>query len=215
MRNVIVGGKKEASNDEWSEIDLKDEDREFVSTSKSAVKRMKGAASVFGFVSSDKSEKLKEDGVDNRVLNGGSDERGNGLKSILMEESLQSPACVVGEKKNGCGKGKTAMLRAAVERGREKVKLGKRGWADGFKKWRKNESKDEEVAPSSSLKEGYGGKLVSNPVGEGPDTRQIKSKLHPNGAPTDFFVDKVSDLYHAHSQVEFDCCFLFLMKPLL
>lgn len=213
MRNVIVGGKKEASNDEWSEIDLKDEDREFVSTSKSiskgssAVKRMKGAASVFGFVSSDKSEELKEDEVDNRFLNGGSDERGNGLKSILMEESLQSPACVVGEKKNGGGKGMKATLRAAMEREREKVKLGKRGWGfNGFKKWRKNESKDGEIAPSSSPEESYGGKLVSNPVGEGPDTRQIKRKLHPNGAPTDFFVDKVSDLYH-FLQVEFDCSF--------
>ncbi|KAH6772379.1 hypothetical protein C2S51_010783 [Perilla frutescens var. frutescens] len=212
-RDVIVGAHKEASNDEWSEIDLKDDSQEYISTSKSrsTVKRMRGAASLLGYVSSDRNGKLKEKGANsassksnpsevgwctqNPFWNGKSDERENGFESILMEESLQS----VGEK------GRKTPLRAAFRREedqnpaeeKEKVKLGKRGgWVfDGFKKWRKNESRDE-IARFSSVDEEsdeacYDGKLVRNPVGEGPDTRQIKRKLHPNGAPTDFFVDKV------------------------
>ncbi|KAL0345524.1 UNVERIFIED_CONTAM: hypothetical protein Sradi_4383700 [Sesamum radiatum] len=75
------------------------------------------------------------------------------------------------------------------------MKSGKKAWIfDGFKKWKKNDTEDG--IDLSSLNEqsdgaSYGGKLVANPVGEGPDTKQIKRKLHPNGAPADFFVDKV------------------------
>lgn len=212
-RNVIVGVvQKETSNDEWSEIDLKDDkcsaNQEITPNSigRLRVKRMKGA----GFASSDRNGKLKENDVSNGSRSG-SDEKESGFKSILMEESPPSPACVVtDERKRGIGgKGKKAPLMAASQReegggggglteaeGKEKMRLGKRAWGfDGFKKWRKNEAKHE-IAPFLSVDEetdgaDYGGKLVSNPVREGPDTRQIKRKLHPNGGPTDFFVDKV------------------------
>ncbi|XP_042000851.1 uncharacterized protein LOC121750390 isoform X1 [Salvia splendens] len=167
---------------------------------------MKGVASVLGLASSDKRGKLKENNAVSAGCSSSSDERGDGFKSILMEESSPSP--VVDERKRSVsGKVKKATLRAALQRegegscscglheaeGKEKVKLGKRVWGfDGLKKWRRNETKHE-IAQFSSVdeEEGYGGKLVPNPVGEGPDTRQIKRKLHPNGAPADFFVDKV------------------------
>lgn len=209
-RDVIVGAQKQTSNEEWSEIDLKDEkwlgNQECMLTSKSnsKVKKMRGAASVFGFVSPDKNGKLKENDARNAssssystANHGGSD----GFNSILMEESLPSAASVMDEKQSIGGKGRKppggggSGLNQAE--GREKVRPGKRGWVfDGFKKWRRSDSKDE-IAPFSSSvddkpdEEGYDGKLVPNPVGEGADTRQIKRKLHPNGAPTDFFVDKV------------------------
>ncbi|KAL1553741.1 hypothetical protein AAHA92_14374 [Salvia divinorum] len=210
-RNVIVGVlHKESSNDEWSEIDLKDgkcsANQQVISTSKGnlRVKRMKGVASVLGFASSDKQGKLKENDSINAGCSSRSEERGDGFKSILMEESPPSP---VDERKIVGGKVKKSTLRAALQReeegssscglheaeGEEKVKLGKRVWGfDGLKKWRRNEPKHE-IAQFSSVdeEECYGGKLVPNPVGEGPDTRQIKRKLHPNGAAADFFVDKV------------------------
>lgn len=215
-RDVIVGAQKQTSNDGWSEIDLKDEkwlgNQECKSNSK--VKRTRGAPSVFGLVSSDKNGKVKENDANNRSyntanhseINGGSD----GFKSILMEESFPSAASVMDEKKSGGGKGRKQREQEGggggsglnQAEGREKLRPGKRAWVfDGFKKWRRNDSKDEVAAFSSSVderpdEEGYGGKLVRNPVGEGPDTRQIKRKLHPNGAPTDFFVDKVSNSYY-------------------
>ncbi|XP_047944239.1 uncharacterized protein LOC125190868 [Salvia hispanica] len=212
-RNVIVGVlHKETTNDEWSEIDLKDDkgsaNQQVISASKGGlrVKRMKGVASVLGLASLDKHGKLKENDAVNAGCSSRSDERGDGFKSILMEESSPSP--VVDERKRSVsGKVKKATLRAALQReeegsgscglheakGKEKVKLGKRVWGfDGLKKWRRIEPRHE-IAQFSSVdeEEGYGGKLVPNPVGEGPDTRQIKKKLHPNGAPADFFVDKV------------------------
>lgn len=216
-RDVIVGAqKKDASNEEWSDIDLK-EDKCFpnhnnVSTLKknskesSAVKRMKGAVSAFSFVSSDKKGKLKESDAHNSrsksshiTRNQNVSEIESGPKSILMEESLPPP---LGEKVKK--KPFRSIFQTVQEGGgggvdnedNVKVKSGKRAWViDGFKKWKRKDSEDE-TAPFPSLdekseEESYGGKLIENPVGQGPDTRQIKRKLHPNGAPTDFFVDKV------------------------
>ncbi|KAK4431809.1 hypothetical protein Salat_0943000 [Sesamum alatum] len=135
--------------------------------------------------------------------------------SLLMVESLPSEF-VMAEKQSLDNKGKrkpfqTLFQREPEGRGRgcgggghhigldseEKgnVKPGKKAWIfDGFKKWKKNDTEDERDRSSLNEKSdgaSYGGKLVANPVGEGPDTKQIKRKLHPNGAPTDFFVDKV------------------------
>lgn len=47
-----------------------------------------------------------------------------------------------------------------------------------------NGSSEEPLSPS---------KLVQNPIGEGPNTKKIKKKLHSNGAATDFFIDKVPE----------------------
>ncbi|KAK6126932.1 hypothetical protein DH2020_039326 [Rehmannia glutinosa] len=123
VRDVIVGAGKETSNDEWSVIDLKDEKcsaNQNISTSKknskdhSMVRKVKGAASVFGFVSQGKDKKLKEN--EENTVHGkstwtkeqnvrfarnenhnGLNEKENGSKSILMVESSPS-ACVMAEK---------------------------------------------------------------------------------------------------------------------
>lgn len=78
-------------------------------------------------------------------------------------------------------------------------KSAKKQWGfDGFKKWKKNDS-DDETAPlplnnERSDSESYLGSchLVDTPIGEGPDTKLIKRKLHSNGSPSDFFIDKVN-----------------------
>ncbi|KAI3446823.1 hypothetical protein Pfo_003488 [Paulownia fortunei] len=239
-RDVIVGAQKETSTEEWSEIDLKNEkcsaNQEILTSKKnskesSTVKKMKGAVSVFGFVSPDKNGKLKENDVNNAggksvrtkdrnvstasfarnelgcsienpFWNGHLNEKESDPKSILMVESLPS-ACVMAEKQSLSEKGKKKPFRtlgggndSGPDPGeKEKVKSGKKAWVfDGFKKWKKNDSEDETASLSLDEKwdgASYAGKLVANPVGEGPDTKQIKRKLHPNGAPTDFFVDKV------------------------
>lgn len=239
-RDVIVGAHKEASNEEWSVIDLKDDkclpNHNNVSTLKnnSAVKRMKGAVSAFSFVSSDKKGKLKEYDVHNAssksshiTRNPNVSERESGSKSILMEESLPPPLCVMAEKQSLGDKAKKTPFRTIFQTVQEgggggedkvRVKPGKRAWViDGFKKWKRNDSEDEPV-PFSSLdenpeEESYDGKLIANPVAEGPDTKQIKTKLHPNGAPTDFFVDKVWEFENRRPCVH-SCIFHMIFIPL-
>lgn len=136
-------------------------------------------------------------------------------KSILMVESslLSEP-----EKKNEGDKGKRKPFKALFQKegngniiasDEEKNKSGKKQWGgfDGLKKWMKVEISDDETAPLAAAAEARSNEksieagnhqewiFQKNPfVGEGgggPDTKQIKRKLHPNGASSDFFVDKV------------------------
>ncbi|KAK2979187.1 hypothetical protein RJ640_027024 [Escallonia rubra] len=218
-RDVILGAKKAKTDDEWSDIDLKDEhsliSKESLSSKNkskhgSAIKQIKGAASMFSFVSSQKHERLKadKDVTDVGTQHSGSMDRNisshviarnevglsqenpfwdsnlreteTEAQSILMSESLP-PEPEKAEKRSGGDK--------------VKKKSGKKQWGfDGFKKWKKNDSEDE-TAPLSvngrSDEEPYLGRLVESPIGEGPDTKEIKRKLHVDGSPSDFFVDKV------------------------
>ncbi|KAK3023875.1 hypothetical protein RJ639_042891 [Escallonia herrerae] len=225
-RDVILGAKKAKTEEEWSDIDLKDEhsliSKESLSSKNkskhgSAIKQIKGAASVFSFVSSQKHERLK---ADKDVTNVGTQHSGSmdrnisshviarnevGLsqenpfwdsnerqteteaRSILMSESLP-PEAVKAEKRSGGDK--------------VKKKSGKKQWGfDGLKKWKKNDSEDE-TAPLSvngkSDEEPYLGRLVESPIGEGSDTKEIKRKLHADGSPSDFFVDKVQLFTSTH-----------------
>lgn len=77
------------------------------------------------------------------------------------------------------------------------LKPSKKQWGfEGFKKWKRNDSEDE-AAPlplnERSDSKGYvpTSQFVASPVGEGPDTKQIKKKLHSDGSSSDFFIDKV------------------------
>ncbi|XP_027072441.1 uncharacterized protein LOC113774996 [Coffea eugenioides] len=137
-------------------------------------------------------------------------EKESETKSILMSESLPNESEKV-EKQSGGDKGKRKPFRTLFQReqkeghvstngdngcgSEEKTKSGKKQWGfEGFKKWKKNDS-DDETAPLALNEKSncgiYNSQLVQSPVGEGPDTKQIKRKLHPDGAPSDFFVDKV------------------------
>lgn len=99
------------------------------------------------------------------------------------------------EQKEGRGRGENV-----VEFEESALKSAKKQWAfEGLKKWKRNDS-DDETAPlplnERSDSEAYleSCKLVSSPIGEGPNTRDIKKKLHSNGSPSDFFIDKVQNL---------------------
>lgn len=220
-KHVIVGSKKEeATDDEWSVIDLKDEKSNLGKENSkdkqkqtSALKQqIKGAASVFGFASSKKERGIlnpvsencslserNELGVstENPFWNTHLREKDSETKSILMVESLPNEP-MKGKKQKKPFKGLFGVddqHRAEPESEGKSKSGGKKQWGfDGFKKWKKNDS-DDETAPLSLEEKSDGGtylgQLVAEPVGEGPDTKQIKRKLHPNGAPSDFFVDKV------------------------
>lgn len=233
-RDVIVGAQKMISNEEWSVIDLKGK-KCLVNSESLTTKKIKGASSVFAFVSPDKYGKLKEDkdasdsgnnnmrprdrnvmvrnelvsSTENPFWSGRLNEKESESKSILMMESLPE-APVMAENQSGSEKRKKKPFRALFQReqkeehddrddpaldNKEKGKLVKKTWGfDGFKKWKKNNSEDETAPLSLSEKSddaSYTGRIVANTTGEEPDTKKIKKKLHPNGSPTNQFVDEV------------------------
>ncbi|XVE71569.1 hypothetical protein DITRI_Ditri10aG0161700 [Diplodiscus trichospermus] len=242
VKDVIVANPrdcKENQEEEWSVIDLKDEncitngDNVLHSKNKpknnSTMKHIKGAASVFGFGTSQKqsinrSEKsifdvdsqssaFKMGSTENPFWNSHMKGNESETKSILMQEETLSRESV---KENGsiADKGKRKPFRTLFQReqreghggggtdydpgSEEKAsKSAKKQWSfDGFKKWKRNDSEDE-TAPlplnERSDSESFQGSCqpVATGIGEGPDTKQIKKKLHANGAPSDFFIDKV------------------------
>ncbi|KAJ8560787.1 hypothetical protein K7X08_022647 [Anisodus acutangulus] len=163
----------------------------------SALKQIKGAASVFGFA---KHGKIKEErGILNPVSENRSLSERNELgvstenpfwntkndsetKSILMVESLPKPMKVKKQKKPFKGLfGVGDQHRPEPESEGKSSKSGKKlTWGfDGFKKWKKNDSEDETAPLSLNEKSDGGGtylgQLVAEPVGGGgPDTKQIK-----------------------------------------
>lgn len=199
----------------------------------SAMKQIKGAASVLGFGSSSKNAKSKEEkdvtdpggenvrpgdgrrnevglSTENPFWNSQFREKESETKSILMSESVPNESEKV-DKQSGCDKAKRKPFKTLFQKeqkeghgssngdngcgSEEIVKSGKKQWGfEGFMKWKKNDS-DDETAPLALNEKSnsgiYTGQLVQSPAGEGPDTKQIKRKLHPDGAPSDFFVDKV------------------------
>ncbi|XVF88237.1 hypothetical protein PTKIN_Ptkin19aG0033800 [Pterospermum kingtungense] len=243
-RDVIVANPKDYNEnqeeEDWSVIDLKDENcisnRDNMLHSKnksknnSTLKHLKGAASVFGFGTSQKPSKnrseksifdvesktsafvvgSKENPAWDSHLKGKESE----TKSILMQEETL-PTESMKENGSSTDKVKRKPFRTLFHReqreghggggggdygpgSEEKAsKSAKKQWGfDGLKKWNRNGSEDE-TAPlplnERSDREAFMGscQLVATPVGEGPDTKLIKRKLHANGAPSDFFIDKV------------------------
>lgn len=241
-RDVIVAGPKDTKEkieEEWSDIDLKDEKSLYGketlqsrnrSKPNSAMKQIKGAASVLGFGSAHKLSKHKEKRsifeIEARLPSSGqvSNERENPLwdsnlkdkesetKSILMQASLPNESVKESSSNDKPRRKPFKTLFQQQQREgdgggggdnglncEEKTsKSAKKPWGfDGFKKWKKNDS-DDETAPlplnnERSDSEAYSGSchLVNSPMGEGPDTKQIKKKLHSNGSSSDFFIDKV------------------------
>lgn len=220
-RDVIVArpkDSKETSEEEWSVIDLKDEkgsvNKENLSSTKSrsnhgsAMKQIKGAASAFGFVKAGKngteksifdspSLSAKNEMRENPFWENQSEGKQSGEGSILMEES--GPPEPVKES-SGVEKLKRKPFRTlfhkeqreeGLEQDQRSGKSVKKQWGfDGFKKWKKNESGDETAPMPLHDSEAYSASFAKS-LGEGPDTKLIKKKLHSDGSPSDFFIDKV------------------------
>lgn len=243
-RDVIVAGlppkdpKENTDQEQWSVIDLKDEkcllnkDKD-KSNSKnkskhgSAMKQIKGAASVLGFVSPYKQGKSREERSifdlpeSSKVSSSSSSKhelgyhyKENEARSILMPESLpQEPVKESGssdrtrrkpfknlfqrEQREGHGVGGGGGNHGH-ENEQTPSKSAKKQWGfDGFKKWKRSDSEDETTPlPLNERSDSEVHlKLVSSPMGEGPDTKLIKRKLLSDGSPSDFFIDKVANLY--------------------
>ncbi|KAK4369878.1 hypothetical protein RND71_009353 [Anisodus tanguticus] len=191
-KHVIVGSKKECTDDEWSVIDLKDE-KSYLgkeissSSSKNKEKQIKGAASVFGFA---KNGMLKEErGILNPVSENRSLSEINELgvstenpfwntkndsetKSILMVESMPNEPMKVKKHK------KPFKGRAEPESEGKSSKSGKKQWGfDGFKKWKKNDSEDETAPLSLDEKSDGGGSYLGPLLAEPVLGDSIKKEL--------------------------------------
>ncbi|XP_019453163.1 PREDICTED: uncharacterized protein LOC109354841 isoform X2 [Lupinus angustifolius] len=175
---------KESSEEEWSVIDLKDEkclvqkensNSKNKSNQGSNMKHIKGTASVFGF--------------DSTCLSKTNEQQSEG-SSILMEESgppqplKRKPFRTLFHREQIEGHGGGDGGCEADQRASKSVK---RWGFDGFKKWKKNDL-DDEIANEAYL---ASSQSFARAPGEGPDTKLIKKKLHSDGSPSDFFIDKV------------------------
>ncbi|GFY80776.1 hypothetical protein Acr_01g0005850 [Actinidia rufa] len=224
-RDIVVFAPKESSED-WPVIDLKEEKCKESSNSKTKPKNGSSVKKIFGFTSSHKSTKGKEDkglidpGPDHFALaasaknelglskenpfwDGHVREKESEMQSILMSESLPPEKTKV-DNRSGSDKGKKNVFRTLFQKEEKEgyyeqlnSKSAKKQWGfDGLKKWKRIDSEDETAPLPLSEKSdseaflGLSG-LVSSPVGERADTKQIKRKLHSNGSPSDFFIDKV------------------------
>ncbi|KAE8735428.1 hypothetical protein F3Y22_tig00000340pilonHSYRG00376 [Hibiscus syriacus] len=235
-RDVIVSKPKYSREDreeEWSVIDLKDENcsgnsgNVLHSKNKS---KIKGAASVFGLRSSQKPSKNRSEksifdvsgskpsafmvsSMENPFWDSHLKGKESETKSILMQEET-FPMEPMKESGSGTDKAKRKPFKTLFHReqreghgggggdngpGSEEKpsKSAKIQWGfDGLKKWRINDLEDETAPLPLNERldsEAFMGscQLVSSPIGEGPDTKQIKRKLLADGAPSDFFIDKV------------------------
>lgn len=186
-RDVIVGGSKdtkENSEEEWSVIDLKDEQsfKENIN-SKNKSKNIKGSASVFGFMSAYKSGNNRTEKSIFESASLGMDSKGK-QSSILMEES--GPPEPMKESSGAAEKLKRKPFKSLFQKDQKEGNEAaiKHQWGfDGFKKWKKSESGDETASSQANN--------TIRTLREGPDTKLIKKKLHSDGSPSDFFIDKV------------------------
>lgn len=175
----------------------------------------RGATSVLTFVSSHKHgsprkirdrdpemDSYQENPLWNRQLR---DKEGE-MSSILMPESVvaedkvrRKPFGALFQREQGKGIYASSGLNDDESTQRSN-KISKKQWRfDGIKNWKRkfmevDDLREEEEASPEDVADGIGSfsrRLVESPFGEGPDTKLIKQKLHPDGSASDFFIDKV------------------------
>lgn len=215
-RDVILAGSedmKQNSEEEWSVIDLKDEhclinkDNSNSKKLKQAMKKnIKGATSVFSFVSSYKPGKnsMEKSIFDLNTLPMDSSSTNPKVPPISFFASNElrhskennplwdSPNKVKRkpfgvlfhrEKKEGNGGGGGDGGYHGLESEERAGESAKKQWGfDGFMKWKRSDS-DDETAPLS-LYERSDSEAFTGAFEEGPDTKLMEKKLHSDGSPT-------------------------------
>lgn len=215
-RDVIIGGSKDTkqnSEEEWSEIDLKDdqcfmnkENTNSSKTLKQARKHLvKGATAVFSFGSPYKPGKnsMERSIFDSPTLHM------NSTQSRIPSPSISNQGELRQSKENnplwnGPEKMKRKPFKAQFHRDKNKreghgggdhhgleAEKSARQWGfDGLRKWKKNDSEDDTVLLSlneRSDSEAYlaSYQLSSRPCGE----VSMMNKLHSDVSPSDFSMD--------------------------
>ena len=200
-RDVIVAGSKDmkqTSEEEWSVIDLKDEqclaNKENSNSnkkSKQGRKQVKGATSVFGFVSSYKPGKTSM---------GKSIFESPYLHMNELGQSKEIPF------RNGPDKVKRKPFRTLFHRekreghdgggggGGHGLEPDARAGKSGKKQWKKSDPDDETVPLALNEKSHNGAysasyQLVTRSLGEEPDTKLMKNNLHSRGSHSEISID--------------------------
>lgn len=216
-RDVIIAGSKDTKQDseeEWSEIDLKDEqclvnkeNSNSKKTSKQARKQVvKGATSVFGFGSSYKPSK---NSTERSIFNSPSLHK-HSAQSKMSSPSIYAQSELRHSKENnpfwdGPEKMKRKPFRALFHRDKNKKegngggdgleaaeKSANKQWGfDGLRKWKKSDADDDTVPLSLNERSDSVAYLPSYqlsstiPYGE----LSMKNKLHSGLSPSDFSMD--------------------------
>ncbi|KAH1148037.1 hypothetical protein GYH30_042944 [Glycine max] len=221
-RDVIIAGSKDTKQDseeEWSEIDLKDEqclvnkeNSNSKKTSKQARKQVvKGATSVFGFGSSYKPSK---NSTERSIFNSPSLHK-HSAQSKMSSPSIYAQSELRHSKENnpfwdGPEKMKRKPFRALFHRDKNKKegngggdgleaaeKSANKQWGfDGLRKWKKSDTDDDTVPLSLNERSDSVAYLPSYqlsstiPYGE----LSMKNKLHSGLSPSDFSMDDKKEL---------------------
>ncbi|XP_020100598.1 uncharacterized protein LOC109718668 [Ananas comosus] len=203
-RDVIVGAPTANSDEEWTDIDLKDKEEPSVAANKSK-HRTPPIKAFFTKVNATTTTKGKGN-KDTADSTRGGDHNLMHKGTILMPES--SPLVPVKPEKGKRKPFGTLFRKEQQEDGNENknpnlepeekggtAKSSKKPWGlEGFKKWKKNSNVDESTVPylpSRERSDAFTCELVASPLGEGPDTKRLKKKIHSDGSNSDFFIDKV------------------------
>lgn len=205
---------KENSEEEWSVIDLRDENISLKSNSNSknksknmlSMKQIRGAASVFSFGSNRTRKEKSIFDTENQLCSSSETHsilmpEGSSNKEMSEEKAKRRPFRTLFQGHGGSnGGGDDDGGNYGPDYEERMNKSGKKNWGfNGLKKWKRDETEDD-TAPlplhERSDSEAFWGssnstQLAMSPIGEGPNTKMIKRKLHSNGSPSDFFIDKV------------------------
>ncbi|XP_008802016.1 uncharacterized protein LOC103715981 [Phoenix dactylifera] len=206
-RDVIVGtpATTTSSEEEWTVIELGDREPTTMTTEKA-----KHKTSIRSFIGKAASpyKSWRGKGKENSA-NFYGNQNGNKQSSILAAESSplvpvksettrRKPFHALFQKEQ---RDENESKDPSIPRPEERVPKysKKKQWGlDGIKKWKRNNAEEESATPylppgertdddSSSVP----CMLVASPIGEGPDTKRMKKKMHSDGSTSDFFIDKV------------------------
>ncbi|KAG1327088.1 hypothetical protein COCNU_01G010220 [Cocos nucifera] len=200
-RDVIMSTPAAISEEEWTVIDLRD--KEPTVTAEKAKHKTPIRSFISNVASPYKSWRGK--GKENSVNLWEKNQNGH-KSSILMPES--SPLIPVKSETRRRKPFHALFHREqrdqnenkdpSIPRPEERVpKSSKKQWGfDGIKKWKRNNAEEDSTTylpPGERSDDTYSVPcmLVASPIGEGPDTKRIKKKMHSDGSTSDFFIDKV------------------------
>lgn len=219
-RDVVVGAPALLMNseEEWSDIDLNDQEppKAIEKVKEKTHFKLPWKGKVKKEVSNTK--KMKEgDGESSSILMPQSRPL---IASAKLENNKRKPfqALFQKEKQDDESNG-NILARDFKERG---SKSSRKQWGfEGLKKWKRSSCEDDSIKPYLSPGERSDDaslsshcKLVLSPIGEGPDTKRIKNKIHSDGSSSDFFIDKVRKTQlktSSNFSVPYDYKLLFLL----
>ena len=196
-KDIIIGDSSMAlEEEEWSVIELRDKE------SPAPAEKAKHRAPIKSFINwrGGKDKKEPPSSIKNAAANTETS------SSIMMPESSPMAPPPKSEKskrkpfRSLFDKEEKAEDANAATSKKKTTPVKKQWGLDGFKKWKRASSEEDESATpylvsgersDDATTTSVTCTLVASPIGEGPDTKRIKKKLHFDGSSSDFFIDKV------------------------